>query len=168
MPINDPSALPLRDIHLPDSVSWWPLAPGWWLLLSVIIVLLLGGIYFYRRRKRYQASVHYSSMLAIENMKQDYRQNRNDQQLLQELSALLRRVAISIYPRVDTASLAGDDWLRFLDQAMSDQPFSQGTGKVLVTAPYQPNVNIDSNALIVLTEDWIKTVTHPRYIKTAR
>ncbi len=26
----EPSELPLRDLHLPDAVGWWPLAPGWW------------------------------------------------------------------------------------------------------------------------------------------
>ena len=31
-------ALPLRDIQLPDAVSWWPLAMGWWLLLLVMVV----------------------------------------------------------------------------------------------------------------------------------
>ena len=36
--------LPLRDIHLPDAVSWWPPAIGWW-LLAIIIVALAYGIY---------------------------------------------------------------------------------------------------------------------------
>ena len=30
----------LADIHLPDPVSIWPLAPGWWL----VIVLILAGL----------------------------------------------------------------------------------------------------------------------------
>ena len=23
----------LRDIQLPEPISWWPLAPGWWVLI---------------------------------------------------------------------------------------------------------------------------------------
>ena len=29
----------LRDIHLPDPVSIWPLAPGWWALMILVPVL---------------------------------------------------------------------------------------------------------------------------------
>ncbi|RLW54638.1 MAG: hypothetical protein B6D69_04845, partial [gamma proteobacterium symbiont of Stewartia floridana] len=29
---------PLRDIRGIDTVSWWPLAPGWWLLLIGIVL----------------------------------------------------------------------------------------------------------------------------------
>ena len=30
----DPQQIPLRDLHLPDAISWWPLAPGWWLAIA--------------------------------------------------------------------------------------------------------------------------------------
>ena len=36
--MNELQQLPLRDIHLPEAVSWWPPAYGWWLL-----VVLLGA-----------------------------------------------------------------------------------------------------------------------------
>src|SRR5690606_8976602 len=34
----------LADIHLPDAVGWWPLAPGWWAVIVAVGVLafLLG------------------------------------------------------------------------------------------------------------------------------
>ena len=36
----DETTLPLRDLHLPDPIGWWPLAPGWWFVL----VLVAGGL----------------------------------------------------------------------------------------------------------------------------
>ena len=36
----DPEQIPLRDLHLPEPVGWWPLAWGWWILIA----LALAGI----------------------------------------------------------------------------------------------------------------------------
>ena len=41
----DPEQIPLRDLHLPEAIGWWPLAPGWWL---VIAIALVGIGYFIR------------------------------------------------------------------------------------------------------------------------
>jgi len=35
--------LPLKDIHLPDAITWWPLAIGWWLLIVMVIAAIYGG-----------------------------------------------------------------------------------------------------------------------------
>ncbi len=37
----DFSQLPLRDIHLPGSIGWWPPAPGWWLLAGLLLAALV-------------------------------------------------------------------------------------------------------------------------------
>ena len=36
--------LPLRDLHLPEPVGWWPPAPGWWILLLLVTTLLAYGL----------------------------------------------------------------------------------------------------------------------------
>jgi hypothetical protein len=35
----------LKDIHLPDDISWWPLAIGWWLLITILptIFFIIGS-----------------------------------------------------------------------------------------------------------------------------
>ena len=44
----DPSSLlsQLRDVHSPEPISWWPLAPGWWILLALCLVLLSVTVLF--------------------------------------------------------------------------------------------------------------------------
>ncbi|MGH8222486.1 MAG: DUF4381 family protein, partial [Woeseiaceae bacterium] len=37
----DPQQIPLRDLHLPEAVGWWPPAPGWWLLIALAVAALL-------------------------------------------------------------------------------------------------------------------------------
>ena len=50
---GDPLA-ELRDIHLPEAVSLWPLAPGWWLLLALIAAVLGLSIAVWLRRYRFE------------------------------------------------------------------------------------------------------------------
>ena len=41
----------LRDIQLPESVPFWPPAPGWWLLALLLAASLSCGFFtLYRRR----------------------------------------------------------------------------------------------------------------------
>ena len=50
----DPEQIPLRALHLPDAIGWWPLAPGWWVVigLAVLGVLLAVGDQLPILRKR--------------------------------------------------------------------------------------------------------------------
>jgi len=47
----DPSSLlsQLRDVHSPEPISWWPLAPGWWILLGLCLILLSVTVLFVLR-----------------------------------------------------------------------------------------------------------------------
>jgi hypothetical protein len=75
---------------------------------------------------------------------------------LGELSILLRRVALTRYPRQKVAALTGDEWLKFLDQTGGNGQFSNGPGKILATGPYQTNIAIDIEKLLPLLRSWIK------------
>jgi len=39
----------LRDIHLPDAISWWTPAIGWWILLALVIAAFIVLPKIYRR-----------------------------------------------------------------------------------------------------------------------
>ena len=141
--------LPLRDIHLPDAIGWWPLAPGWWLLLGLLTLLLvtLWWLAAYRHRRRLRR-------LALERLKEI--SSMSDAQLVCSLSRLMRQAAISHFPHHEVAGLSGEEWLDFLDRPFADQPFSSGTGRCLLDAPYRPIVAIDNRALIALCQRWLQ------------
>ncbi len=145
-----PDLSQLRDIHLPAPVSWWPPAPGWW-LLAALTLTALGMIYLiYRRRRR--ARWRRAALAELGQLR-----GATGQQYLGEVSVLLRRVAVTRFPRHDVAALTGDDWLAFLDRTLGDgTPFQSGSGRVLASGPYTHKAQVDAAALHALCERWIK------------
>lgn len=154
------NTLALRDIHLPTQVSWWPPAPGWWLVLGIILLFIVVAVLLYRRyqvRKLYQAATQ-----ELQKIKQDYAQTHDDQQLVQQLSIYLRRACLTFYPRVDVAGLTGNAWLEFLDSVLENSKdprrFGDEAARVLVSAPYQLQQQIDAEVLLSLCESWSKSL----------
>jgi hypothetical protein len=148
-----PSELPLRDIHLPIPVSHFPPALGWWLLLIGFPLLTGLGYWLYRRLTRSTPVKTARKLLAaLKNSP------KSEQQKIVELSVLIRRVAISVAPRENCASLIGQAWLNYLDKSLKNNEFTQGVGRCLAQVNYQqkPSVAIDMNELFNLTERWLK------------
>jgi len=148
------SELPLRDIHLPEAISWWPPAPGWWItgLLAVVIIILT--VHWLRRRAK-QLAPFKSAQLELQQIKFHYESGQDAQLLSQKLSILLRRVSMTIASREESAGLTGNDWLSFLDRLVNQTIFNTEVGRQLITAPYQPAHTIDGQALVELTEQWL-------------
>ena len=158
----------LRDIHIPDGVSWWPLAPAWWGLGAVIVMALVLVLLW--RRKRCQ---RYYQRVALRHLKRLEEQYQSDPgTLVRELSVLLRRVATLHYP--DSVGLTGTEWLEFLDRTLGEKaeahPFSSGEGHCLADAPYRPELEteVDIRALVELSRRWINNLPPLQGKKSSR
>ena len=157
--MDGPLDLPLKDIHLPDPVSWWPLSPGWWIVIGLLAALAAVLVWWYRREHRRRLSAVYLARVELAGLRQRYAARHDSTELARELSALIRRLSVSAFPRRDSAGLTGQAWLDYLDQRMTDKPFSNGHGRILVEAPYRPSVDPrELEPLIDLCEAWINTV----------
>jgi LPXTG-motif cell wall-anchored protein len=161
--VTDPTQLPLRDIHLPEPVSWWPPAPGWWLLSGLLLLAIVSGWYWRRRRERLRWSAINLAREELTDIQQRF-QTRNDTvECARRLSILLRRLSISLFPRNETAGLTGDKWLAFLDRPMAEKAFTEGRGRLLVEAPYRPAVEkAEVETLLSLCREWIDAVSQYR------
>jgi hypothetical protein len=147
--------LPLRDIHLPDSVAWWPPAPGWWLLPLLIAGAIL-GVRWYRRRHGARHRMREQALRELEHIETRFGRRDDERQTLQHLSMLLRRVAVNRYPRERVASLTGQRWLQFLDGVTGGTGFSEGPGRALADAPYKPAAAANIPDLLDLCRHWLE------------
>jgi len=152
--------LPLKDIHIPDTIIWWPPAIGWWLMALLVILLIAVGIWFYKRLTR-KTAIKTAKKLLL-GIKQNT--EINNQQKLVELSKLIRRVAVSNTPRSRAAGLTGQDWLLFLDNSVKGAPFSEGIGQLLANAPYRNTSPSDGeiSQLLSLCQDWLNAQVTPK------
>lgn len=145
----------LKDIHLPQPVSDWPMAMGWIVLFSAVFLSLV--IYFWLTLKRWRLIKARRYVLnRLGQLKSEYAHEEDAVAIAIELSQLLRRAALSAFPRKDVAGLKSHAWLAFLDQTGNTTAFTQGPGRALQFAPYQSQTTYEVNALFLAVHRWVK------------
>lgn len=144
----------LKDIHLPEPVGWWPLAPGWYLLMVLGVLLVFGLTYWFYRR-HLNALAKHKALDLLKMYKEQYEKENDIQLTSARISELLRRVALVYFPRVQVASLHGDAWLNFLNQTCKGIDF-QPVKEMLLDSPFKTGETVNLKPLIIRAEQWIK------------
>ncbi len=168
----DIASIPIRDIHLPESVSWWPLAPGWWITLGLLV--LAAAVVYLLKLVRDRQQLSKQSLEEFTRLVSRYQAERNAQSLLSDISQLIRRVSITQFENENIAALTGNAWLEFLDDTLAgkkngrDIKFCSDLGAYLVAAQYQKTSSIDEHKLdqlLVLSKAWLQVVcrSQPTY-----
>lgn len=153
---SDPTSLAnLHDIVVPEPLPLWPPAPGWlWLLgfLAVLLTLLALRAFIHFQRNRYRRE-------ALEELAKLRASGISHDALLSGLSVLLKRTAVTAYPREEVARLTGTDWFDFLDTT-GGTAFGDGLGEWLEDNTYRGNDGSrDTGQLELLTAEtrrWIR------------
>ncbi|MBT8449789.1 MAG: DUF4381 domain-containing protein [Gammaproteobacteria bacterium] len=131
----------LRDIHLPEQISWWPIAPGWWLLiiLSLITIIWLG----YKLRQRHQFRNTYRYCQAeLATIDQIYQNTNDARAVLSEYSQLLRRLLILRLGRQHVASQTGKELLATLEEYALTEKLTEEHKALLIDGPYRKDLDI--------------------------
>jgi len=151
-----PAANPLdqlRDIHLPEAISWWPPAPGWWILAlagSALTVWLLRWLY-----RRYNAKHYRRQALA---QLRELQAGNDSQEQLRALFVLLKQTANCAYPNRQPSAMAIAPFVEFLHFSCDKSVFSQPTSE-LQTLLYAEQSSAQSQDLDALFDDarvWIQ------------
>jgi hypothetical protein len=151
---------PLRDIRGIDTVSWWPLAPGWWLLIALILLLALIVGWLIRRRRLYplgqwQQDARHRLLALRRRVKRE-----PAKPIAGELSELLRRIAVTRCGREKTAALTDETWLEWLQSNDSSGFTWRIKGRLLLELPYAPpDRTADRDTLTELIDAAIRWVS---------
>ena len=156
------SLLRLRDVHAPSLPDAWPPAPGWWFLAGLVVIsaILIGQAVLRHRRDRRQKRAIVDVLRALRT---EFAADADGARFAAEISMLLRRIALTRFPRTEVASLCGAAWLSFLDNTSGGVGFSEGPGQVLAAGPYAADVEVEAEALLALAIDWIDKNTVNRH-----
>jgi len=150
----------LRDIHLPEAVSWWPLAPGWWALVVVVLASVACLLGFEIRRRR---SLKYHALKELDRLRKTQALQSTVPELASELCVLVRRIMLSQVNGRQYANTHGEAWGRCLAAEPNGMP--EEIAQFIATAPYacqkaanDPGDDFAPNAdaLVTATEQWIR------------
>ena len=151
----DPLAT-LRDIHLPEAVSFWPLAPGWWGAAALLIVFVGVGLLILQRRRQ---SLRRAALRELDSIERSFRIDANAATLAERLSSLLRRFALTRFRPVDVAALHGVAWSEFLSKEGGRSGFSEqlalGLERTVYGVPTESPRSADVEAWIHAPRRWI-------------
>jgi hypothetical protein len=112
-PATETALRSLKDIAVPEPISWMPQTWGWAVLFGLLALGLV--VIGWRWLRRYHANVYRREalllLLDIEERMSDPAQ-RHD--AIHALTELMKRVALVSWPRKVVASMSGSSWVRFL------------------------------------------------------
>ena len=122
----------LVDLAEPLPISWWPQTWGWFvvaLLLTAAFMLFL----MYHRRKSQKNRYRVEALMQLDFL----RKQPSQIILLAETAKLLKRVALSAWPRERVAPLAGKEWVRFLNETTRQPLFGEEAEILLSETEYR-------------------------------
>ena len=129
----DPETLPLRDIHLPAPITWWPPAPGWLIVAGLLALVACASLIAWRRHVRLRAQR--AALRELDRIIAHYTVSGDRHTCARSLSRLARRITLVYAGRKATAA-TGLEWLAVIQNLGSDEDVTASLIRILQTAPY--------------------------------
>jgi len=135
--MSDPASLKnLHDVIEPAATGFWPPADGVWIFIGLALLwAMVGGAIAWSRYR--QNAYRRAGMRELVKIRDGLRAQGGEKTAVPAVSVLLKRVALSAFPREQVAALSGEKWLSFLDATMAGGHFAT-TGKLFSEGIYQP------------------------------
>jgi len=156
MSAQPPGLDQLRELPLPEPVSYWPQTWGWaalGLLLTVAAAWLATRAWRRWHRNRYRRE-------ALSELARLEAAAASDPLAARGLPALLKRAALAAQPSGAAAPLAGDAWAAWL--ARCGPPLPDDGARLLETLAYAPDASVraldpsDLRRLLAASRQWME------------
>lgn len=152
----------LADIRMPGEVSWWPLAAGWWILIALLLVLAAYGLWRLQQRRIFQRRLN-AALAEVSHARQKMETRgaadmANRLIFVNEVNAVLRRVALLHHNQHEVAGLSGQAWVNYLRGYDKAGLLDPALAEVLSQGRFAPRCEVDAAALERMALEWIKNV----------
>jgi hypothetical protein len=151
---GDPDLKGLREIHLPEPISYAPETIGWWIVGAVLLALIAVAAFLWvRQRKR--SAYRRRALARLADVESSF---AADRAALAAVPRLIKRAALDAWPRDAVAALSGSAWLAFLDKSYGATGFTEGPGRVLPGLAYGGAQLSDTEIrdLLALVRTWLR------------
>lgn len=153
-----PSIDQLRELPLPEPISYLPQTWGW-AVVGIVLLWALGWIAWFSWRRWRDNLYRRQALLELDRIAQAGRLGR---EAYRDVPALLKRVAVSM-PHSDrsVAALHGEAWIAFLRES-NGHGFTPEMASLLASLAYGPNSVLNAipaeafDQLIRAARDWIE------------
>lgn len=148
--------LELKDIAPPPEPAWWLLSPAYLVVIgSIITVAVLA--WFTLRHRTVNCLVTRVDQ-DLQRIRSAYHHDQDARQLALELSKWLKQVSILAFPQRQPERLTGQPWLKFLDESLAGNDFSNGKGKAFGGSIYREQPDLDAPEMVALCQQWLTTI----------
>lgn len=150
--------LALKDIHVPEQISSFPIAYGWWILTALVLLAIVLLIIQVKKSNKH----NHVKKQALAQLKENTDLNNS------ELISLLKWAAMHYFTRIEIAKLYGNSLQQFLVQHL---PEKYQTKFIELSAQafkdqYQPNFHneVDNNFQQAV-QLWLTQALPPKQLK---
>ena len=135
----------LAPLRAPESIGWWPMAPGWWIIFALAIAgLLLIARWIQQRHRR----AHYRRAALTQ-----LRLLRAAEATTTDINQLLKAAALRAFPAEQVAALHGQDWQDFLLKTCKNLP---AEGLADLNSLYAAHPPAATEPLLLMAEYWVR------------
>ncbi len=147
-PAANPALASLQDIQTPVEIGLWPIAYGYWILIVIAFVSSIAILVYLNKRRKHNAA---KRAALVELAELDLKAAN----YIANVSAVLKRAAMSYCQRDLVASLSGSAWHKWLSQQVKQPPTELCE---LLSLSFQREPLTESQAITLkqCAEQWLK------------